>query len=76
MNWFQYDGTGSATDPLNYYIVATLPACPGTGKVCVINANIQFIGGVMRPIITSALQTQITFALLTSTDFATVLLRN
>lgn len=72
-SWFKYDGSGSITEPFNYNVVGSQPHCP-TPKVniCAIFANIQFINGIQRPIITPALQTEINNAYSTKVESSNV----
>nr|WP_039451979.1 hypothetical protein [Pedobacter glucosidilyticus] len=59
--WFQYDGSGSVTDPSNYSSgMETPPGCEGSEQVCAIRAQ---EGAPGQPDITSALQSQINAAL-------------
>ncbi|SDM21904.1 hypothetical protein SAMN05421820_103227 [Pedobacter steynii] len=75
-SWFSYDDSGSITDPMNYNVVSGTPICP-TPKlnICAIFAEIQFINGVQRPVITSALQAEINLAFLTKVESTNVRLK-
>jgi len=75
-SWFQYSGSGPVNDPTNYIIIIIIINCPSPKRrLCVIFAEVQFINGVQRPIITPALQTEINIALLTLTESTNVRLR-
>lgn len=74
-SWFNYNGSGSVNDPTSYSAIMT-PNCPGDKiNLCAISAEIQFIGGVQRPIITPALQTEISTALTNKAESANVRLK-
>lgn len=73
---FLYDGSGSVNDPLNYTIVTGTQNCPEPKqRICTIDAEIQVINGVQRPVITGPLQAEITAALMTKQESQNVRLR-
>jgi hypothetical protein len=72
-SWFAYDGSGSITDPLNYVEVSGTPDCPGTTSVCSIQAT---VGSNSKPVITSALQTEINNAVNNHSPSSNVLLQD
>ena len=58
-SWFNYN-SGPICDPLSYSIISGNPNCPAPKeRLCAIFAEVQLIGGIERPIITSSLCTQI-----------------
>lgn len=70
-SWFKYIG-GPVCSPMSYTQI-TFPTCPSPKiHLCAIFAEVQIINGVTRPIITSALCTEINIALLTLTESANV----
>lgn len=71
-SWFKYDGSGSITDPTNYNEVFSVNCPTPDVNICVIFSQVQFIGGVPRPIITSALQAEINSAFTTKVESANV----
>ncbi|WP_345949030.1 hypothetical protein ABDD95_19470 [Mucilaginibacter sp. PAMB04274] len=72
-SWFTYDGSGSITDPLNYVQVSGTPDCPGTTSMCSIQAT---VGSNSKPVITSALQTEINNAVNNHSPSSNVLLQD
>lgn len=74
-SWFYYIA-GSLGNPSSYDIASGTPNCPNpNNQLCAIFAEIQFIDGIQRPIITPALLTEIANALNTKTESANVLLK-
>lgn len=72
-SWFKYKG-GPVCDPMSYTIIA-FPNCPfPKARLCAIFADVQFIGGKQKPIITPALCVEIHTALATLTESANVML--
>ncbi|WP_293926634.1 hypothetical protein [Sphingobacterium sp. UBA6320] len=75
-NSFLYDGSGSINDPLNYTIVTGTQNCPSPKqRICTINAEVQLIDGIERPVITGPLQAEITAANMTKQESENVRLR-
>ena len=75
-SWFAYDDSGSITSPSNYNIVDGQPQCPAPKvNICRIFAEIQFLSGVQRPIITPALQSEINNAFSTKIESTNVRLK-
>lgn len=74
-SWFVYT-SGPNSDPQSYTFSPAAPSCPEEKAVlCAIFAEIQLINGVKKPIITPALQSQITTAVQNVQESANVLLR-
>lgn len=70
-SWFCYN-SGSLRNPASYSICSS-PNCPAPKEsLCAIFAQIQFIDGVEKPIITPALPTEISNALNTKVESANV----
>lgn len=74
-SWFKYNGSGSVNTATNYSSIS-MPSCLGDQRLCAINAEIQLINNVQRPIITGALQSEISVALSSHTPSANVGLEN
>jgi len=73
-SWFKYNG-GPVCDPMSYTQVSTQPNCPDPNlHLCAIFADVQIIGGMRKPIITSMLCTEIHMALMMMTESSNVLL--
>ncbi|MEN5197034.1 hypothetical protein [Sphingobacterium faecium] len=71
-SWFKYTG-GDPSQSCSYTAINGNPNCPPPKqRLCAIFAQVQLIGGVVKPVITGALQTEITFALMTKAESANV----
>jgi len=57
--WFSYSNSGDVNSPLNYNLESAEPECPGNQNLCAIQAEVQIIGGVERPVINSSLEDEI-----------------
>jgi hypothetical protein len=74
-SWFNYNDSGIICNPTSYAAVA-VPNCPSPKqRLCAIFAEVQIIGGIQRPIITSALCTEINLAVSTLIESANVKLK-
>lgn len=75
MEWFYYNDVDPVFDPESYYPIFVPTNCIALPRLCAIRAFRQYINGLPRPILTPALQAQITAATTTGTPSATVLLK-
>lgn len=73
MPWFILPSGLSPTNPVNYILVGVQPICPGTNRVCAINA---VIGPGGFPVISGALKDQMIDALNMRTNHPNVLLKS
>lgn len=75
-SWFKYNKSGEVCNPLNFTEVPVKPLCPKPNqRLCAIFAKVQIIDGQRKPIITSALCTEIHTTLQTLQESANVLLQ-
>lgn len=73
-SWFNYV-SGANNTPQSYSSAQMRPECPGNVQLCAIHAETQLISGFPRPIITPALQSEISNALNSGNDSTNVLLK-
>ncbi|WP_219226850.1 hypothetical protein [Pedobacter antarcticus] len=74
-SWFNYNDSGSVNEPTSYAAI-TNPSCLGNQRLCAVNAEIQLIDNVQRPVITGALQSEISTALTNHKASTNVSLKN
>ncbi|PUV24574.1 hypothetical protein [Sphingobacterium athyrii] len=72
MAWFSLTGP-NASHPDSYTLQGSQPTCPGTERICAIQANAD---GNNKPIITTALYAEMVDALDTQTPSANVKLKD